>query len=119
MPPVQTFDDQTETDSMPYKPWTINEHGQSQNAAEEDLAEKFNDFIKSESSQLCGSEAECEQLRARFWQAVAAATLMKDKNGDDEKNGVFSLLDSLSKASLIICSCCWHAIGHQLRHPFY
>eukprot|EP00890_Picochlorum_soloecismus_P001378 jgi/Picsp_1/2240/NSC_05704-R1_hypothetical protein CHLNCDRAFT_135933 [Chlorella variabilis] len=87
MPPVQTFDDQTETDSMPYKPWTINEHGQSQNAAEEDLAEKFNDFIKSESSQLCGSEAECEQLRARFWKAMAAATLMKDKNGDDEKNG--------------------------------
>jgi hypothetical protein len=97
VPIVQAFDAQT--DSASYKPWTINEHGKSQNGAEEGLAEKFNDFMKKESSGLCESEAECEQLRARFWKTIAATMLIKEKKGDDQKNPVFGSLDNLSKVS--------------------
>lgn len=63
------------------------------------MAEKLNDFMKKESSGLCESEAECEQLRARFWKTIAAAMLMKEKQGNDEKNTVFSSLDTFSKVS--------------------
>jgi len=70
---------------MPYKPWTIKENGKSENADKENLAERVNDFMSSESPGLCESEADCEQLRARFWKAMAAATLVKDKKGGDKK----------------------------------